>query len=84
MAVAAELAAAGLTLSITPALLCSARDGCQTGDEERNEDWANYIPDLLNMLNIMPEIHCNESIRVRYVFSPLTLKSNTNTGPILT
>ena len=84
IAVAAAVATAGLTLNVTPSLLCAARDGHQTGDEERNDDWADYTSDLLNILNVLPEIHRNESIRVRYVRSPLPPKSDTNTRPILT
>jgi len=84
IAEAAAVATARLTLDVTPALLCAARDIYQTGDEERNDDWAHYTSDLLNMLDMLPEIHRNESIRVRYVRSPLTPKNDTNTSPILT
>lgn len=70
IAEAAAVATAGITLDITQALLCAPRDDYQTGDEERNDDWANYSSDLLNMLEMLPEIHRNESIRVRYVRKP--------------
>jgi hypothetical protein len=84
MAEGAAVATAGLTLDVTPALLRADRDNHQTGDKERNDDWADYTSDLLNMLEMLPEIHRNKSIRVRYVCSPQTPKSDTNTSPILT
>jgi len=69
IAAAAAAAAAAHTLDDTPALLSTARDGYQTGDEEKNDNWANYESDLVNMLNMLPQTHRNESIRVRYVRS---------------
>ena len=67
---AAAVAAAGLTIGVTPALMRTARDHYLSNDEEENDEWAGYTSDLLNMLDILPEIHRNESIRVRYVRSP--------------
>ena len=70
IAEAAAAATAGLTLDVSPALLCAARDGYQSNDEERDDEWAGYTSDLLNILGMLPERHRNESIRVRCVHSP--------------
>lgn len=75
IAAATAVATAGLTLDVTPALLCADQDGYQTGNEERSDDWAGYTSDLVNMLNVLPEMNRNESIRVRYVRSLLTPKA---------
>jgi hypothetical protein len=70
IAEAAAAATAGLTLDVSLALLCAARDGYQSNDEERDDEWAGYTSDLLNILGMLPERHRNESIRVRCVHSP--------------
>ena len=80
IAAAAAVAAAGLTLDVSSTLLRTSRDDYQGGDEERNNEWPGYTSDLLNMLDMLPEMHRNESIRVRYVLSPLTPRNQTNAG----
>ena len=70
IAAAAAVAAAGLTLDVSSTLLRTSRDGYQVGDEERSNEWPGYVSDLLNMLDMLPEMHRNESIRVRYVRTP--------------
>ena len=70
IAAAAAAAAAGLTLEVTATLLRAGLDGYQGGDEEKGNEWPGYTSDLLNMLDMLPEIHCNKSIQVRYVRRP--------------
>jgi hypothetical protein len=59
-------AVAGLWLDVTPASLRTARTGHQSGNVD---EWAGYTSDLQNMLDMLPEIHQNESIRVRYAIA---------------
>ena len=61
-----QFTAAGLWLDTTPASLHTARTGHQSGNVD---EWAGYTSDLLNMLDMLPEIHRNESIRVRYAIA---------------
>jgi len=73
-AAAAAVASAGLTLDVTPTLLRTARDRYQGGDEERDPEWPGYTSDLLNMLDMLPEIYRNDSIRVRYAIAHYTFQ----------
>lgn len=69
------VAAVGLTVDVTAALMRRIDRAChQSNEEERNDEWAGYTLDLLNMLDMLPETHRNESIRVRYARSPLLPK----------
>ena len=67
----AAIAAAGLTVDVSPTLLRTSRDGYQGGDENWNNEWPGYTSDLLNMLDMLPDMHRNESIRVRYGRTPI-------------